>query len=43
MIPRLIWRGRKLIDVLFIETDKDKIDAFDPLEEQENEDGNGDN
>lgn len=33
-------KGAKLIDVLFIETDKDKIDAFDPLEEQENEDGN---
>lgn len=34
--------GAKLIDVLFIETDKDKIDAFDPLEEQEQgvEDGN---
>ena len=29
--------GAKLIDVLFIETDKDKIDAFDPLEEQEKE------
>jgi len=28
----------KLIDVLFIETDKDKIDAFDPLEKQENKD-----
>ena len=32
--------GAKLIDVLLVETDKDKIDAFDPLEEQENEDGN---
>lgn len=30
--------GARLFDVLFIETDKDKIDAFDPLEEQEDDD-----
>lgn len=30
--------GAKLIDVLFIETDKGKIDLFDPLEEPEHPD-----
>ncbi len=28
--------GAELIDVLFIETDKEKIDEFDPLEESLN-------
>lgn len=30
--------GARLEDVLFIETDKAKLDAFDPIAEMENED-----
>lgn len=30
--------GARLEDVLFIETDKAKLDAFDPISEMENED-----
>ena len=32
--------GARLEDVLFIETDESKLDAFDPIVEMENEDGN---
>ena len=29
--------GARLVDILFIETDKDKLDQFDPLVEEEDE------